>query len=84
MNNNVSLWPLTGLKYLAGYNTLKQFDINKYNANTPFMLSSYTFAEFLLNFNIMAGVIVLVIFIIIPLKINVWFRMYQRTRFTSP
>jgi hypothetical protein len=32
----------------------------------------------------MAGLIVLVIFILIPLKINVWVRMYQRSRYTSP
>ena len=86
MDDNLALYPLTGLKYLAGYNTLKMFDINKYNANTPFLLSSYTFAEFLLNFNIMAAVIVLVIFILIPSKkstlylliykfpLSVWFK----------
>ena len=84
MDDNLSLYPLTGLKYLTGYNTLQMFEINRYNANTPFLLSSYTFAEFLLNFNIMAALIVLVIFIMIPLKINVWFRTFQRNKFTSP
>ena len=84
MDDNLSLYPLTGLKYLAGYNTLQMFEINRYNANTPFLLSSYTFAEFLLNLNFMAGLVALVIFILIPLKINVWFRTFQRNRFTSP
>lgn len=84
MDDNLSLYPLTSLKFLAGYNQIQPFEINKYNANTPFLLSSYTFAEFLLNFNAMAGVIALVIFIIIPLKINVWFRTFQRNRYTSP
>jgi hypothetical protein len=84
MDDNLSLYPLTGLKYLAGYNTLQMFEINKYNANTPFLLSSYTFAEFLLNINVMVGLVVLIIFILIPLKINVWFRTFQRNRFTSP
>jgi hypothetical protein len=84
MDDNLSLHPLTGLKYLTGYNTIKMFEINKYNANTPFLLSSYTFAEFLLNLNIMVGIVVLIIIILIPLKINVWFRTFQRNRFTSP
>lgn len=44
IEDNISIYPLTGLKYLAGFNTLKMFDINKYNASTPFLLTSNTFA----------------------------------------
>lgn len=83
-NDNLSLYPLTGLKYLCGYNTLKMFEINKPNYQTTAILSSGTFAEYLLNFNITPAILILLILIILPLKINVWFKTYQRQKFTSP
>lgn len=43
-HDNISLYPLTGTKYLFGYNTLKQFEINKPNYQTTAILSSGTFA----------------------------------------
>lgn len=82
--DNVSLYPLTGLKYLCGYNTLQSFQINKQNYQISPLLSSGTFAEYLLNFNVTPAILVLIIFIILPLKINVWFKTYQRSKFTSP
>lgn len=84
VHDNLALYPLTATKYLTGYNTLQQFAINKLNYQTPFVLSSCTFAEFLLNFNITPAILAFVIFLILPLKLNVWFRTYQRTKFTSP
>jgi len=83
-SDNLSMYPLSGLRYLVGFNTLKQFDINRFNFDTPFLLSSYTFAEFLLNFNIMAAVLVLVILIVFPLNINVWYKLHKRTKSSSP
>jgi len=69
---------------MFGYNSLKQFEINKLNYQTSAILSSGTFAEYLLNFNITAAILILIILIIFPLKINVWLKTYQRQKFTSP
>lgn len=69
---------------MFGYNSLKQFEINKLNYQTSAILSSGTFAEYLLNFNITPAILILIILIIMPLKINVWLKTYQRQKFTSP
>lgn len=76
VHDNLSLSSLTGIKYLCGYNTLKVFEINKLNYQTTALLSSGTFAEYLLNFNITPGILILIILILIPLKINVWLKTY--------
>ena len=43
-DDNLALYPLSGLKYLAGFNNLRAFDINKNNFKTSFLISSSTFA----------------------------------------
>lgn len=44
LGDNLTLYPLSGLKYLAGYNTIQMFEVNRNNYNVPFLVSSCTFA----------------------------------------
>lgn len=43
-NSNSSLYPLTGLEYLAGYNNLSPFSVTQQNYKLSTLLSSGTYA----------------------------------------
>jgi hypothetical protein len=73
-SNHVNIFPLSGLRFLAGYNYISPLEINAGNFYVNNLHSTATNAEFLLNFNITGLILLIVIILVIPLKLYIKYR----------
>lgn len=73
-SNHINIYPLSELRYLAGYNYISPLEINTSNFYVNNLHSTATNAEFLLNLNITGLLLFIVIILVIPLKLNIKYR----------
>ena len=73
-SNHVNIYPISGLRFLSGYNFISPLEINKSNFYVNNLHSTATNAEFLLNFNVTGLVLVIVVILVVPLKLFIKYR----------